>query len=333
MQTETLLGSGDVKASSRAVGMARPFAWPVLAAILVAYVVAEIVFNLELVQTVAQPAIDRERLDDLVRFGKATGSFGLVLFVLRPFFARAWRRFAWGLPVGFLLAWGLCFAAIDRLYDEVLAQVPPTLQREALYLTIYRDALFHGGATDAELGDANGLHDDTQRLALLNLAARLTGEKPEIATVRARLGEAEAAAQMGMPLDARTQALLTRSKSDDAAILHDATAAILLPPMSMTLSLMAIVANLAALCGLLLTVALRRRRAIRFLAPALPILAVVVALAAAETPPFPAGSHNRALFSQLDDQLGMVGWIWSRAVNGQAMILRLTENEEANRVI
>ena len=322
-----------MKASSRGVGLARPFAWPVLAAILVAYVVAEIVFNLELVQTVAQPTVDRERLDDLVRFGKATGSFGIALFVLRPFLARAWRRFSWGLPVGFLILWSGCFAAVDRLYDEVLAQVPPSLQREALYLTIYRDALFHGGATDVELGDASGFSDDTQRLALLNLAARLTGDKPEIASVRARLGEAETAAQMGLPLDARTQALLARSKSDDAATLRDATAAILLPPMSMTLSLLAIVTNLAALCGLLLTVALRRRRAIRFVAPILPVLAVVVALVAAETPPFPAGSHNRSVFSQLDERLGMIGWIWSRAVNGQAMILRLTEIEAGTRVI
>lgn len=319
--------------SGRGTNLSRPFAWPVLAAILVAYVVAEIVFNLELVQTMAQPAIDRERLDDLVRFGKATGSFGIVLFALRPFFARAWRRFAWGLPLGFLLLWGGCFAAVDRLYDEVLARVPPALQRDALYLTIYRDALFHGGATDAELGDPNGLHDDTQRLALLNLAARLTGDKSEIAAVRARLGEAESAAQMGMPLDTRTQALLVRSKNDDPTVLRDATAAILLPPMSMTLSLLAIIANLAALGGLLLTVALRRRRTIRFLAPLLPILAVAVALAAAETPPFPAGSQNRSVFSQLDEKLGLVGWIWSRAVNGQAMILRLSENDNDNRII
>lgn len=322
-----------MNASSRAVGLSRPFAWPVLAAILVAYVVAEIVFNLELVQTVAQPTIDQERLDDLVRFGKATGSFGIVLFALRPFLARAWRRFSWGLPVGVLLLWVGCFAAIDRLYDEVLAQVPPSLQREALYLTIYRDALFHGNAADAELGDANGPQDDTQRLALLNLAARLTGDKPEIASVRARLGEAESATQMGLPLDVRTQALLARSRSDDPAILRDATAAILLPPMSMALSLLAIVANLAALCGLLLTVALRRRRAVRFLAPLLPVVAIAAALAGAQTPPFPAGSQNRALFSQLDDRLGLVGWIWSRAINGQAMILRLTENEIDRRII
>jgi len=29
----------------------------------------------------------------------------------------------------------------------------------------------------------------------------------------------------------------------------------------------------------------------------------------------------------------MIGWIWSRAVNGQAMILRLTEIEAGTRVI
>ena len=317
----------------RGMGFSRPFAWPVLAGILVAYVVAEIVFNLEIVRTVAQPAVDRERLDDLVRFGKATGAFGIVLFVSRPFFARVWRRYSWGLPIGFLMAWAGCFAVIDRLYDEVLAQVPPALQRDALYLTIYRVALFQGATMDAELGDVTGLHDDTQRLALLNLAARLTGDKAEIALVRKQLAEAEAASEMGMPLDAGTQTLLVRSKSDDSTILRDATAAILLPPMSMTLSLLAIVANLAALCGLLLTVALRRRRAIRFLAPLLPMLAVAMALVAVETPPFPAGSNNRSVFAQLDEQLGIVGWIWSRAVNGQAIILRLTENEHDRRVI
>jgi hypothetical protein len=231
------------------------------------------------------------------------------------------------------MAWAGCFAAIDRLYDEVLAQVPPALQRDALYLTVYRDALFQGATTDAELGDVTGLHDDTQRLALLNLAARLTGDKGEIALVRKRLAEAEAALEMGMPLDAGTQTLLMRSKSDDSTILRDATAAILLPPMSMTLSLLAIVANLAALCGLLLTVALRRRRAIRFLAPVLPMVAVAMALVAAETPPFPAGSHNRSVFAQLDEELGIVGWIWSRAVNGQAIVLRLTEDDHERRII
>jgi hypothetical protein len=49
----------------------RPFAWPILAALLVAYVVAEIVFNLELVRTVAQAEIDRQRLDELFRVGIA----------------------------------------------------------------------------------------------------------------------------------------------------------------------------------------------------------------------------------------------------------------------
>jgi hypothetical protein len=325
--------SQNLKSSGRRASLARPFAWPVIAAILVAYVVAEIVFNLELVATVAQPAVDRERLDELVNFGKATGAFGIVLFAMRPFFARAWKRIGWGLPIGFLALWGVCFAVIDRAYDEVLSQVPASIQREALYLTVYRDALFQGGATDVELGDAGGVRDDAQRLALLNLAARLTGEKPEIASVKTRIDEAELAQQIGIALDARTQALVAHSKSDDPAVLREATAAILLPPMSMTLSLVAIVANLAALLGLLLTVFLRRRRAIRFLAPLLPFLAVAIALMAAHTPPFPVGSHNRALFSQLDDQLGVLGWIWSRAVNGQAMILRLTENEGGNRII
>ena len=322
-----------MKFGARAGSFSRPFAWPVIAALLVAYVVAEIVFNLELVRTVAQAEVDRERLDELIRFGKATGSFGIALFVLRPFFARAWRRFGWGLPVGFVLAWGATYAAIDRVYDRVLEQVPESIQREAVYLAVYRDALFHGMAANSELGDADGVHADFQRLALLNLAARLTGDKPEIASVKARLGDAELALLAGYPVDPRTQQMVARIKSSEPEILRDATAAILLPPMSMALSLFAIVANLAALAGLLLTVALRRRRAVRMLAPILPVLAIAVGLVAAETPPFDEGSQNRELFSKLDERLGLVGWVWSRTVNGQSILLRLSEEDGRTRVI
>jgi hypothetical protein len=329
-----VLTEGDaVRLGLRANSPTRPFAWPILAALLVAYVVAEIVFNLELVRTVAQAEIDRQRLDELVQFGKATGAFGLVLFVMRPFFARAWRRFGWGLPVAFVLAWGTTYVIIDHIYDRVLAQVPESIQREAVYLTVYRDALFHGMAANSELGDANGVHADSQRLALLNLAARLTGEKPEIASVKAHLGDAELALQAGLPVDARTQQMVARSKSMEPEILRDATAAILLPPMSMALSLFAIVANVAALAGLLLTVALRRRRSVRLLATILPVLAIIVGLIAAETPPFAEGSHNRALFSNLDERLGVLGWVWSRTVNGQSILLRLSEDDANTRTI
>gem|GEM_PF-5931390 len=322
-----------MKFGVRAGGLSRPFAWPMVAALLVAYVVAEIVFNLELVHTVAQAEIDRARLDELIRFGKATGAFGLVLFAARPFFARAWRRYRWGLPVGFVLAWGAAYVAIDRLYDRVLDKVPESIQREAVYLAVYRDALFHGMANNSELGDADGVHADHQRLALLNLAARLTGDKPEIAAVKARLEEAERALRAGAPVDARTLQMVQRGKSSDPEILRDATAAILLPPMSMALSLFAIVTNLAALAGLLLTVALRRRPAVRVLAPILPVLAIAGGLVAAETPPFDEGSQNRELFSKLDERLGLVGWVWSRTVNGQSILLRLSEEDGIVRIV
>ena len=329
-----ILSEGEaVRLDGHAKKPTRPFAWPILATLLVAYVVAEIVFNLELVRTVAQAEIDRQRLDELVQFGKATGAFGLVLFAMRPFFARAWRRFGWRLPVAFVLAWGTSYAVIDRIYDSVLAQVPESIQREAVYLAVYRDALFHGLAANSELGDADGVHADSQRLALLNLAARLTGEKPEIASLKARLGDAELALQAGLPIDASTQQMMARSKSIEPAILRDATAAILLPPMSMALSLFAIVANLAALAGLLLTVALRRRRSVRLLATILPVLAIAIGLVAAETPPFAEGTHNRELFSNLDERLGLLGWVWSRTVNGQSILLRLSENASATRTI
>ncbi len=309
----------------------RPFAWPVIAALLAAYIAAEIAFNLELVHTVAQADIDRARLDRLVQFGKATGSFGLVLFVVRPFFAHLWRRVRWGLPFGFLAAWMATYGAIDSVYDRVLAQVPQSIQREAFYLTFYRDALFRGALQDGELAGPDGAADDLQRLALINIAARLTGEKAEIAAARDKYGQAKQLQQAGLLGDARLDAAMRQWRADPPQTLRDATAAILLPPMSMTLSLMAIVANVAALAALLLTVALRRRRSIRVLAPMLPAMAVFVALLAAETPPFPEGTQSRELYSRLDDRLGFWGWVWSRAINGQAIILRLTADDAPPR--
>jgi len=57
-----------------------PFAWPLVAAALAAFVLAEMLFNLELVDAMASPSIDPGRVDDLTVFGKASGTFGFVLF-------------------------------------------------------------------------------------------------------------------------------------------------------------------------------------------------------------------------------------------------------------
>jgi hypothetical protein len=304
--------------------LARPFAWPIMAVVLALYVAAETAFNLNLVDAASAPEPDRARLDDLVVFGKAMGAFGIALFVLRPFFARAWRRWRWGLPVFFAGAWRAIFGGLSEIYDRVLDGVPEATKREALLLGVYREAVFAGAIENAELRAPDGATGDAHRLALVNLAARLTGDKPEIALVREKIAEAQAALAMGAELPPALSRALVHSQALDAATLREATAAIFLPPMSMTVSLLAIVANLAALASLLLAAAARRRRHLRRALGALPPLAVAIFLLAVERPPFERDNPDYELYLHLDDRLDFAGWVWIRAINGQAAILRLT---------
>jgi hypothetical protein len=308
----------------RARALDRPFAWPMMAALLALYVVAETVFNLNLIDAVSAAEPDRARLDDLVVFGKAMGGFGLALFVLRPFFARMWRRIRWGLLAVFAIAWGGFYGGLDAVYDRVLDGVPEATKREALLLGIYREAVFAGAIENPELRAPDGATDDAHRLALVNLAARLTGEKSEIALVREKIAEAQAALAMGAELPPALTRALLHSQAMDSATLREATAAVFLPPMSMTVSLLAIVANLAALASLLLAAAARKRRNLRRALGALPMLAVAGFLLAVERPPFERDNPSYDLYMRLDDRLGFAGWVWNRAINGQAAILRLT---------
>jgi hypothetical protein len=304
--------------------LARPFAWPMMAALLALYVVAETVFNLNLIDAVSAAEPDRARLDDLVIFGKAMGAFGMALFVLRPFFARLWRRMRWGLPILFAGAWLAIYGGLTFVYDRVLDDVPEATKREALLLGVYREAVFAGAIENRELRAPEGANDDAHRLALVNLAARLTGDKPEIALVREKIAEAQGALAMGAELPPALTRAIVHSQTVDATALREATAAIFLPPMSMTVSLLAIVANLAALIGLLFATAARRRRNLRRALGALPLLAVAVFLLAVDRPAFERDNPSYELYTRLDDRLGFAGWVWSRAINGQAAILRLT---------
>jgi hypothetical protein len=308
--------------------LARPFAWPTMAAMLALYVVAEAIFNLNLVDAVSAAEPDRARLDDLVSFGKAMGAFGLALFVLRPFFARLWRRLRWGLPVLFVTAWAGLYGGLDYVYERVLASVPEATQREALLLGIYREAVFAGAIENPALRAPDGVARDAQRLALVNLAARLTGDKPEIVLVGEKLAEAQAAQAMGVELPPALARALLHAQALDPASLREASAAILLPPMSMTVSLLAIVANLASLASLLLAVAAGRRRNLRRALAVLPLVAVAGFLLAVERPAFERDNPSYELYTRLDDRLGFAGWVWNRAINGQAVILRLTEDFE-----
>ncbi|MCA3267194.1 MAG: hypothetical protein ING19_14120, partial [Azospirillum sp.] len=81
---------------------------------------------------------------------------------------------------------------------------------------------------------------------------------------------------------------------------------------------------LAALAGVLLAVAARRRPTLRRALAALPMLAVAGFLLAVDRPAFERDNPSYEIYTRLDDRLGFVGWVWSRAINGQAAILRLT---------
>ena len=303
---------------------ARPFGWPIMASVLALYIVAETVFNLALIDAVSAAEPDRARLDDLVVYGKAMGAFGITLFIFRPFLARLWRRIAWRLPVLFVGAWLAIYGGITVVYERVLDGLPEATKREALLLGVYREAVFAGAIDNPELRAPSGTADDAHRLALVNLAARLTGEKPEVAVVRAKIAEAEAAQAMGVDLPAPLLRALAHARVAEIGALRDAAAAIFLPPMSMTVSLLAIVANLAALAGVLLAVAARRRPTLRRALAALPMLAVAGFLLAVDRPAFERDNPSYEIYTRLDDRLGFVGWVWSRAINGQAAILRLT---------
>ncbi len=305
----------------------RPFAWPAVAALLALYIAAEAAFNLRLVETVAAARPDADRIDSLATLGKLSGSFGLVLFALRAAFGRLWRKLRWGLPVLFVLAWGVVYSGLTVVYETVLQRVPVEMQYEAFYLALYREAVFEGFVENADLRGRDGVLDDSHRLALVNLAARLTGEKPEIAAIRDWLAQGEMAQLEGIALDPRALAALARARDVGDGTLRNATAALFLPPMSMTLSLLAIIANLGALGALLLAHA--RTLGVRRVAGSLPVLAVALFLLAAERPPFAADSGNFRLYTQLENRLGILGWVWGRAINGEAAILRMTADTPA----
>jgi hypothetical protein len=281
----------------------RPFAWPVLATALTLYVAAEYLFNLELVETVAAAEIEPGRIDDLAVFGKLSGAFGLVLFAFRPMLARLWRRFGWGAVGLFALSWVAAYSGLTAMYDTVLARIPLETQRDAYYLVAWRQAVFAGIVADPELRGADGRVDLANRLALVNIATRLT--------------------DAGREADATRDLLAAQGRlSVDENRLRDAVAAVFLPPMSMTVSLLAIVANLGALAAIGLSLTGRRRR-LRRLANVLPLAALGLFLALADSPPFPAASRSYALHAELGERLGPVGWLWGRAISGEATLLRI----------
>ncbi|MBL8831954.1 MAG: hypothetical protein JNL71_06150 [Rhodospirillales bacterium] len=299
----------------------RPFAWPLLAVLLAIYVVAETAFNFRLVDTVAAAEIDPDELDRLTTLGKLSGAFGLVLFGVRPVLQRLRRLRAWH-AAAFLGAWAAAYGALTVVYETVLDRVPVEMQHEAFQLALYREAVFSGAIENTDLRAREGALEDSHRLALVNLAARLTGDKPEILAVRDWLARGEMARLEGVELDPRAEAALARARDAGDGTLRNATAAMFLPPMSMTLSLLAIVANLGALAALVLARA--RRRRVRRFAAIVPLLAVAVFLMAADRPPFAADSANFHLYTQLESRLGFVGWIWGRAINGEAAILKMS---------
>jgi len=302
----------------------RNFAWPLLAALLTLFVVSEAVFNLHLVDTVAAAEIDPDKLDRLTTLGKLSGSFGLILFAVRPVLQRA-RRLRWRHLAVFAIAWAAAYGGLTLVYETVLDRVPVETQYEAFHLALYREAVFTGIVENADLRAGDGKLEDSHRLALVNLAARMTGDKAEILVMRDWLARGEMARLEGVALEPRAVAALARARDAGDGTLRNATAAMFLPPMSMTLSLLAIIANLAALAAL--TLARSRRRRVRRLADAAPLLAVVLFLVFADRPPFAADSGNFRLFAQLENRLGVLGWVWGRAINGEAAILKMTAIE------
>lgn len=306
---------------------ARPFAWPLLAVLLAIYVVAEVAFNFRLVETVAAAEIDPDELDKLTTLGKLSGSFGLVLFGLRPVLQRL-RRLRVRHAAAFFAAWAAAYGGLTFVYETVLDRVPIEMQHEAFHLALYREAVFAGIVENPDLRAREGSLDDSHRLALVNLAARLTGDKPEILAMRDWLARGEMARLEGVALEPRAEAALARARDAGDGTLRNATAAMFLPPMSMTLSLLAIVANLGALAALMLARA--RRLRVRRLAAAVPLLAVALFLVAADRPPFAPDSANFRLYTQLESRLGIVGWIWGRAINGEAAILKMSADAMAS---
>ena len=161
-----------------------PFAWPLVAAALAAFVLAEMLFNLELVDAMASPSIDPGRVDDLTVFGKASGTFGFVLFAFRPLLARLWHELRWWTPALFLVAWMAAYAGLTAAYDAVLERVPVEVQHDAFRLMAYRQAVFAGLLADPELLGAGADAASAKRLALVNIAMRLVEDGPEVAAMR-----------------------------------------------------------------------------------------------------------------------------------------------------
>lgn len=100
-----------------------------------------------------------------------------------------------------------------------------------------------------------------------------------------------------------------------------ATAAIFLPPMSMTLSLISMAVNLAACLGVVTMGLAGPRRPWRALGQALPVIALVLPLVLATRTPFVEGSLPYRLHAELPERLGAVGWLWAHAINAQAVLL------------
>ena len=276
-----------------------PFAWPLVAAALAAFVLAEMLFNLELVDAMASPSIDPGRVDDLTVFGKASGTFGFVLFAFRPLLARLWHELRWWTPALFLVAWMAAYSGLTAAYDAVLERVPVEVQHDAFRLMTYRQAVFAGLLADPELLGAGADAASAKRLALVNIAMRLVEDGPEVAAMRGAM------------------AATGTSPAEDPR-LRETVAAVFLPPMSMAVSLVAIVANLAALAAIALSLL-----GWRWLARALPLVAVAGFLALAGASPFEAGSRSHALHAMLGERLGPAGWTWRQAINGEALLLGL----------
>jgi len=147
--------------------------WLPMAALLLAYVVAEAAFNVRLIDVASSARLEADDIETLARQGKLLASFGLALLVMRFAIARLWSQ--GGVVVGlvFVGLWGGFYGAVVELFDIVLDRIPPEIQREAFDLMTFREAVMRGELRSISHRRDEGPPGIAQKLFLSNLPIQL----------------------------------------------------------------------------------------------------------------------------------------------------------------
>jgi hypothetical protein len=136
------------------------------------YCIAELCYNMSLVEFVSSANTSADAFENLERVGKLLGAIGLTLALAKTFL-KGWRAAA-----AIAIMAPLAYLGIDRGFDAYIGGLPHEAKVEGYYLGAYRSLLLSGKLQDPDFGGLDASIERKVRLLSLPLAIG-SGKDPQ----------------------------------------------------------------------------------------------------------------------------------------------------------